>query len=41
MQRRVLDNGGEKFTYISCLNDSDNGMAVIKALVDENIGGWV
>jgi len=40
-REEFLDNGGEKFTYIPCLNDSDNGMAVIKALVDENIGGLV
>ena len=33
-------NGGGEFTYIPCLNDGPGGMAVIKALIGENIGGW-
>lgn len=34
------DNGGKKFNYIPCLNDSDNQLAMIKNLVLENIKGW-
>ena len=33
-------NGGGEFTYIPCLNDGPDGMAVINALIEENIGGW-
>ena len=34
------DNGGKKFNYIPCLNDSDNQLDMIKNLVLENIKGW-
>ena len=34
------DNGGKKFNYIPCLNDSDNQLGMIKNLVLENIKGW-
>ena len=42
IQYRALfkDNGGKKFNYIPCLNDSDNQLAMIKNLVLENIKGW-
>lgn len=32
--------GGEHFTHIPCLNDSDDGMAVIEALVRRELSGW-
>ena len=35
------ENGGEKFTYIPCLNDSDLGMTVITDIVDRELKGWV
>lgn len=35
------EHGGEKFTYIPCLNDSEAGMAVIKAVVDRELKGWI
>lgn len=34
-------NGGEQFTYIPCLNDSDEGMDVIRQLVLRELQGWV
>lgn len=34
-------NGGEHFTYIPCLNDSDEGMDVIRQLVLRELQGWV
>ena len=34
-------NGGENFTHIPCLNDSDEGMAVIEAMVRRELQGWV
>ncbi|TPP11977.1 ferrochelatase [Rhizobium glycinendophyticum] len=36
-----LHNGGEKFTHIPCLNDSDNGMRVIENVVRRELQGWV
>ncbi len=33
--------GGENFAHIPCLNDSDRGMAVIRAVVARELQGWV
>ena len=33
--------GGEHFTHIPCLNDSDEGMDVIEAMVRRELSGWV
>lgn len=35
------DAGGENFTHIPCLNDSENGMRVIEELVRRELSGWV
>ena len=35
-----LDNGGEKFARIDCLNDSAEGMDVIEAVVRRELRGW-
>jgi ferrochelatase len=34
-------NGGEQFTAIPCLNDSDAGMDVIRQLVLRELQGWI
>jgi ferrochelatase len=34
-------NGGVNFAAISCLNDSEPGMAVIKMLVTRELKGWI
>ncbi|MDB5618236.1 ferrochelatase [Tardiphaga sp.] len=36
-----LHNGGEKFSAIPCLNDSDPGMDVIRGLVLRELQGWI
>jgi len=36
-----LHNGGEKFSAIPCLNDSDEGMATIRQLVLRELQGWI
>jgi protoporphyrin/coproporphyrin ferrochelatase len=36
-----LEHGGEKFTYVPCLNDSPLGMRVIEALVRRELAGWM
>ncbi len=33
--------GGQNFTHIPCLNDSDDGMAVIETLVRRELSGWL
>ena len=34
-------NGGEQFAAIPCLNDSDDGMTVIRQLVLRELQGWI
>ncbi|MBI5130354.1 MAG: ferrochelatase [Rhodopseudomonas palustris] len=36
-----LHNGGEEFSAIPCLNDSDDGIAVIRQLVIRELQGWL
>lgn len=36
-----LDHGGEKFSYIPCLNDSDDGIGVLVHLIERELEGWV
>jgi ferrochelatase len=36
-----LHNGGEQFSFVPCLNDSDAGMDVIRRLVMRELQGWV
>ena len=33
--------GGEKFSAVPCLNDSDHGMAVLEAVVRRELMGWI
>jgi hypothetical protein len=33
--------GGEEFVRIGCLNDSENGMRVIEAIVRRELQGWI
>ncbi|MEZ5775380.1 MAG: ferrochelatase [Hyphomicrobiaceae bacterium] len=36
-----IHHGGERFTHIPCLNDSEEGMDVIEAQVRRELMGWV
>lgn len=36
-----LHHGGERFSHIPCLNDSDEGMDVIEATVRRELRGWL
>ena len=40
-RQAFLDNGGEKFAYIPCLNDSPLGMGVIEQIVRRELAGWI
>lgn len=33
--------GGERFTYIPCLNDDDAHISALSQVISENLGGWV
>lgn len=34
-------NGGEHFAYLPCLNDDENGMAVLRHVVERELAGWL
>ncbi|MGV1014107.1 MAG: ferrochelatase, partial [Methyloceanibacter sp.] len=36
-----LDHGGERFSYIPCLNDSEDGIGVLLHLIERELEGWV
>ena len=36
-----MQHGGEKFAYLPALNDSDEGMRVIEAVVRRELMGWI
>ncbi|MGK2286705.1 ferrochelatase [Pedomonas sp. V897] len=36
-----LGAGGERFTYIPCLNDSPGGMALLARLIERELAGWL
>jgi ferrochelatase len=35
------EHGGEHFAHIPCLNDSAEGMSVLKTIVERELSGWV
>ena len=40
-RRAFLDNGGEQFAYVPCLNAGPHGMAAIESLVRRELAGWM
>jgi ferrochelatase len=36
-----MDNGGEHYAYIPCLNDSELGIDVIEAVARKELSGWL
>ena len=36
-----LENGGEKFTYIPCLNDTSDGIKVLNTIIENECKGWL
>jgi ferrochelatase len=36
-----LEHGGERFSYIPCLNDSEGGIEVLVHLIERELEGWV
>jgi protoporphyrin/coproporphyrin ferrochelatase len=40
-QEEFMHHGGEKFAYVPCLNDSQEGMEVIAAVARRELQGWI
>jgi ferrochelatase len=40
-RQAFLDNGGESFAYIPCLNSTPSGVSVIEAVVRRELAGWI
>ncbi|MDT0576794.1 ferrochelatase [Croceicoccus sp. F390] len=36
-----VDNGGEDYATLSCLNDSTAGMTMLETLIKRELGGWI
>ena len=36
-----LHSGGEEFAYLPCLNDGEQGMRVIRHIVERELQGWL
>lgn len=41
LQETFRENGGENFSYIPCLNDSADGIAVFKEIISNELKGWI
>ena len=40
-RKAFMEAGGERFTYVPCLNDGEAGMQVIESVVRRELSGWV
>ncbi|RDE08400.1 ferrochelatase [Pelagibacterium lacus] len=40
-REEFLQAGGEHYAYIPCLNDTDDGMAMLEDIVRRELGGWL
>ncbi|MFT8736203.1 MAG: ferrochelatase [Zymomonas mobilis] len=40
-RQTFLDAGGKNFATLSCLNDSEEGISMLKTLVEQAISGWL
>jgi len=40
-EEQFMHAGGERFAYIPCLNDSEDGMAVIESVARRELLGWI
>ena len=36
-----VEHGGDRFTFIPCLNDSEGGIRVLLHLIERELKGWV
>ena len=40
-REQFIEEGGEKFAALSCLNTSDAGLAMLETLLRRELGGWL
>ena len=40
-RKTFLSSGGRKFTYIPCLNDTNEGMELLHKLTMNELAGWI
>lgn len=40
-REQFMSAGGERFAYLSCLNDSPPGMAMLENLLQRELSGWI
>ena len=40
-KKEFLEMGGETFSYISCLNDNENSIAMITKIIKRELSGWM
>ena len=40
-RRTFMEDGGEHFALLDCLNDSPEGMAMLTQLVSRELAGWL
>lgn len=40
-KEQFLEAGGESFAYLPCLNDSEQGMAMLESLTRRELAGWI
>ena len=41
VREEFIDNGGEHFSHIPCLNDSKEGLDLIETIVRRELLGWI
>ena len=41
LKESFFEAGGEKFTYVPCLNSSEDSIDLLQKLVLNELGGWV
>jgi ferrochelatase len=41
LHETFLEHGGEKFSYIPCLNDTDPHIKLLSSLIETELGGWI
>ncbi len=41
IRESFVRGGGERFTYIPCLNDDDAHISALVAVIEENLAGWL
>jgi ferrochelatase len=41
LKETFLEHGGDKFSAVKCLNDSDESITMLEAIVRDELQGWI